>query len=79
MSVSTPKQNGQFILRERPSGRIGPDTFELTESAIPEIDAGQALVRVDWMSLDPTNRAWIRDEPTYLHPAPIRARSAKTG
>jgi hypothetical protein len=29
------KQNRQFILRERPSGRIGPDTFELTKPTMP--------------------------------------------
>lgn len=30
-------RNRRFVLRERPSGRIGPNTFELTEEPIPEI------------------------------------------
>jgi NADPH-dependent curcumin reductase CurA len=64
-------RNRRFLLRERPSGRIGPDTFELTEEAVPEIGDGQALVRVDWISLDPTNRTWINDTPTYLPPVGI--------
>jgi NADPH-dependent curcumin reductase CurA len=66
-----PDRNRRFLLRERPSGRIGPDTFELSEEAVPEIGDGQALVRVDWISLDPTNRAWINDTPTYLPPVGI--------
>ncbi|OBH87767.1 NADP-dependent oxidoreductase [Mycobacterium scrofulaceum] len=61
-------RNRRFLLRERPTGRIGPDTFELTEEAIPEIADGEALVRVEWISLDPTNRMWINDTPTYLPP-----------
>ncbi|WP_156688799.1 NADP-dependent oxidoreductase [Mycobacterium sp. Marseille-P9652] len=61
-------QNRRFLLRERPKGRIGANTFELTEEAIPELADGEALVRVDWISLDPTNRMWINDTPTYLPP-----------
>ena len=66
-----PDRNRRFILRERPLGRIGPDTFELREEAVPDIGDGEALVRVDWISLDPTNRAWINETPTYLPPVGI--------
>jgi len=65
------ERNRRFLLRQRPSGRIGPDTFELTEQPVPEIGDGEALVRVDWISLDPTNRMWINDTPTYLPPVGI--------
>ena len=64
-------RNRRFLLRERPTGRIGPDTFELSEEPVPDINDGEALVRVDWISLDPTNRAWINDVPTYLPPVGI--------
>ncbi len=66
-----PDRNRRFLLRERPTGRIGPNTFELSEEAVPEIGDGEALVRVSWISLDPTNRAWINDTPTYLPPVGI--------
>jgi hypothetical protein len=66
-----PDRNRRFLLRERPEGRIGPNTFELSEEAVPEIGDGEALVRVDWISLDPTNRAWINATPTYLPPVGI--------
>ncbi|WP_343572092.1 NADP-dependent oxidoreductase [Mycobacterium sp.] len=64
-------RNRRFLLRERPSGQIGPGTFELDEQPVPEIGDGEALVRVDWISLDPTNRMWIDDRPTYLPPVGI--------
>jgi NADPH-dependent curcumin reductase CurA len=63
--------NRRFLLRERPSYRIGPETFELVEDEIPAIGEGEALVRTQWISLDPTNRAWINDTPTYLPPVGI--------
>ena len=64
-------RNRRFLLRERPAGRIGPDTFELSEQAVPQIGDGEALVRVDWISLDPTNRMWINETPSYLPPVGI--------
>jgi NADPH-dependent curcumin reductase CurA len=64
-------RNRRFLLHERPVGRIGPDTFELSDAPIPEIGEGEALIRVDWISLDPTNRGWISDIPTYLPPVGI--------
>ena len=66
-----PDRNRRFLLRERPTGRIGPDTFELVEQPVPEIGDGEALVRLEWISVDPTNRTWIGETPTYLPPVGI--------
>jgi len=63
--------NRRFLLRERPTGRIDDRTFELVEEPIPEIGEREALVRTRWISLDPTNRAWIGETPTYLPPVAI--------
>ncbi len=63
--------NRRFLLRERPVGRIDERTFELAEDAVPAIGEGEALVRNRWISLDPTNRAWIGETPTYLPPVAI--------
>jgi NADPH-dependent curcumin reductase CurA len=65
------RRNRRFLLRERPSGRIGPETFELVEEEVPGIAENEALIRTLWISLDPTNRAWIGEEPTYLPPVAI--------
>jgi len=66
-----PETNRRFLLRERPLKRIGPDTFELVEEDVPEAGDGEALVRTEYVSLDPTNRAWVNDTPTYLPPVGI--------
>ena len=65
------ESNRRFLLRQRPEGRITTDTFELVEEPVPEIQDGEALVRTQWISLDPTNRAWISEVPTYLPPVGI--------
>jgi NADPH-dependent curcumin reductase CurA len=58
-------------LRQRPEGRIDDETFELIEEGLPAIGDGEALVRTEWISLDPTNRGWINDQPGYLPPVAI--------
>jgi NADPH-dependent curcumin reductase CurA len=63
--------NRRFLLRHRPETTITGDTFELVEESVPEINDGEALVRTQWISLDPTNRAWISEIPTYLPPVGI--------
>jgi len=63
--------NRRFALRQRPPGRIDDSTFELVEEELPAIGDGEALVRTEWISLDPTNRTWIEDQPGYLPPVQI--------
>ena len=63
--------NRRFLLRERPVGRIDDQTFEYVEEGVPQIGEDEALVRTEWISLDPTNRTWIADTPTYLPPVAI--------
>jgi NADPH-dependent curcumin reductase CurA len=63
--------NRRFALRQRPEGRIDDETFELVEEELPAIGDGEALVRTEWISLDPTNRGWISDVPGYLPPVAI--------
>ncbi len=64
-------RNRRFLLRERPSGRVEPEIFELVEEEVPEIGEGEALVRTEWISVDPTNRGWLNEEATYLPPVPL--------
>jgi len=63
--------NRRYLLRKRPDGRIDDSTFELVEEPVPEPGSGQALVQNLYVSVDPTNRAWIGEEPTYLPPVGI--------
>ena len=63
--------NRQLLLKTRPEGLVTLDNFELHESATAELDDGQALVRVLYISMDPTNRVWMSDIPQYMPPVAI--------
>jgi len=65
------EENRRFALAERPTGLIDESTFTLERNPVPEIGEGEALVQVKWISIDPTNRTWIGEEPTYLPPVQI--------
>jgi NADPH-dependent curcumin reductase CurA len=69
--MTTATANRQIRLRQRPEGRIDERTFETVEEATPTPGPGQALVQNLYLSIDPTNRAWIGPEPTYLPPVAI--------
>src|ERR1041385_7952089 len=51
--------NRQWLYARQPVGKIGKDTFEWRESAIPQPRDGEVLVRTRMLSLDPANRAWM--------------------
>src|ERR1700736_2113552 len=51
--------NRQILLVEKPSGKLGPEHFKLTNGAVPEPKDGEALLRVRYISLDAANRAWM--------------------
>ncbi|WP_130619501.1 NADP-dependent oxidoreductase [Dyella amyloliquefaciens] len=63
--------NRQLLLKTRPEGLVSQDNFELRETATPELQDGQALVRVLYLSMDPTNRVWMSDVPQYMPPVAI--------
>lgn len=65
------ESNRRFLIAQRPSGRVDESTFDLVTEDVPEIAEGEALIRVEWISVDPTNRGWLNDTPTYLPVVPI--------
>ncbi|HLI74645.1 MAG TPA: NADP-dependent oxidoreductase, partial [Acidimicrobiales bacterium] len=58
--------NRRVVLARRPNGLAAPDTVRVEEEAVPEPGSGQALVRVRYLSIDPTIRTWMDDRPGYL-------------
>ncbi len=46
----------QIVLAARPHGRPKPSDFRLEETAIPTPIAGQVLLQVQYLSLDPYMR-----------------------
>jgi NADPH-dependent curcumin reductase CurA len=63
--------NRQLLLKTRPEGLVSLDHFDLRETPTPELADGQALVRVLYLSMDPTNRVWMSDIPQYMPPVAI--------
>jgi NADPH-dependent curcumin reductase CurA len=55
----------QLRLKRRPEGLFQPDDFELATETLPELAAGEFLVRVSYLSLDPTQRIWAQMD-SYL-------------
>lgn len=69
MSVS--RTNQQWLLAARPQGKVKATDFLWYESAVPEVGDGEVLVRVVYLSLDPTNRGWMNEADTYLPAIPL--------
>jgi NADPH-dependent curcumin reductase len=67
----TAPSNRQFRLKARPVGRIERGHFDFVTQPVPEPVPGQALVRVQYLSLDPTNRIWMSDMDQYMPPVAI--------
>jgi len=57
--------NQQVILRERPTGWVAPEHFELIASPMPVPQDGEVLVRNHWLSLDPYMRSRISAAKSY--------------
>ena len=65
--------NQQIHLVSRPSGEASADNFRLIEVTVPELQAGQVLVRHHFMSLDPYMRGRMNDAKSYAVPQPLNA------
>jgi NADPH-dependent curcumin reductase CurA len=57
--------NRQLRLQSRPKGLLAPGDLQLTETQLPELQDGQALARVKYLSIDPTMRVWMAGD-SYL-------------
>jgi NADPH-dependent curcumin reductase CurA len=67
----TTKVNRQFRLKARPIGRARANDFDFVEAPIPIPGSGEALVRVLYLSIDPTHRIWMSDIDQYMPPVAI--------
>jgi NADPH-dependent curcumin reductase CurA len=58
--------NRRILLSARPDRLVTEDCLERVEEEITPIRDGEVLVRVLSLSVDPTNRVWMREEDSYL-------------
>ncbi|WP_226016392.1 NADP-dependent oxidoreductase [Novosphingobium sp. FKTRR1] len=63
--------NRRFLLARRPHGTPVPDDFQLVEQAVPSAPPGGFVVRNAYASLDPAQRGWMDDAPSYMPPIPL--------
>ena len=63
--------NRQWLYAKQPQGKIGPDTFQWSESPAGARD-GEVLVRTRMLSLDPANRAWMMGKTYAMRWSPAR-------
>src|SRR5277367_5432994 len=63
--------NRQLLLSARPSGLCKPGDLVLGESQLPELQDGQALAQVRFLSIDPTMRVWMGERDSYLPAIPL--------
>jgi NADPH-dependent curcumin reductase CurA len=64
-------ENLQILLASRPVGRPGPENFTIAAAPIPVPRDGQALIKVEYLSLDPYMRGRMSDAPSYAPPVQI--------
>ncbi len=69
--MTTGESNRSFILASRPEGLVGNENFEFREGPVPEIGPGELLIRVLWLSFDPTQRGWLLPGGSYKAPLEI--------
>src|SRR5499427_8378218 len=61
----------QIVLASRPQGRPKLSDFRLEETEIPSPGAGQILLQVQYLSLDPYMRGRMDDRKSYATPVPL--------
>ncbi len=64
-------ENRRLVLAERPSGLVDETTLRLESEQLPELQDGEALIAIRYLSIDPTIRTWMDDAPGYLPPIGI--------
>jgi NADPH-dependent curcumin reductase CurA len=66
VSEPLPSINRRIVLRQRPQGLLRWEDVELVEDAVPELEAGQALLHTQMLSMDATVRSWLNAGDGYL-------------
>jgi NADPH-dependent curcumin reductase CurA len=63
--------NHQFQLAARPVGLPKPGDWSYIEAPVPDPGAGEVLVKLEYISLDPAMRGWMNDTRSYIPPVGI--------
>jgi NADPH-dependent curcumin reductase len=56
----------QILLANRPEGMVKDSDFNIVSSEIPNLEDGQVLIQIHYISLDPAIRGWMNAGTTYI-------------
>ena len=63
--------NNKIVLKKRPNPSVTEELFELKTEEVKELQDGEILVNVKYVSIDPAMRGWISDVGNYSEPVAI--------
>jgi NADPH-dependent curcumin reductase CurA len=63
--------NTRVLLASRPKGLPQPENLTIETVEVPPLSAGQVLVKVELISLDPAMRGWMNEGKSYAPPIGI--------
>ena len=63
--------NRQIVLKSRPQGRVTTECFAEHTAPVAPLQDGEALIKVQWVGIDPTIRGWINERGSYMPPVGI--------
>ena len=66
-----PERNRQVLLKRRPDGMPVSGDFEIADAPLPELKAGEVVLRSIYLSLDPYMRGRISGVRSYARPVEI--------
>jgi NADPH-dependent curcumin reductase CurA len=74
--MALPTQQRAWIVANQPSGPIQPDTFKVETRPLPGLGDDSVLLRVDYISNDPTQRNWIAKGSNHVKQGDVFSSSA---
>ena len=69
----TEYQNRKIVLARRPQGEVADEDLRLETEPVRDIQEGEILIKVLWLSLDPYMRPRMNDMQSYMDPVAIDA------
>lgn len=64
-------RNRKILLASRPQGAVTAENFRIVDAPLPQPADGEALVKNEWLSLDPYMRGRMSDAKSYVPPVQI--------